>query len=159
MTYFSYIFWFKILVHCIILHFTWMKCEIIFTLACVLLLKLPAFKKSFVHIAFHKLHVNINRLQCWFRHEEALTYLNNCSFSILNHNKECLLSNCVLQYIVIPNTNGKILLLFMFGNDNTDRNMSGCVYQINMWATVHWTPSGKYCGHYWQSFILFVALS
>lgn len=41
-----------------------MECETIFIPACMLLLKLPAFKKTFVLAAFHKLHININELQC-----------------------------------------------------------------------------------------------
>ena len=39
-----------------------MECEKIFTPACMLLLKLPALKKSFVLTAFHKSYVNINGL-------------------------------------------------------------------------------------------------
>lgn len=75
MTYFSYMFWYKIILTLFtILHFAPIKYEIISTPACMLL-KLPAFKKSFVHIAFHKLHVNVNGLQC--------------SYSTPNFNKEC----------------------------------------------------------------------
>lgn len=39
-----------------------MECAMIFTPACMLLLKLPALKKSFVLTAFHKLFVNIKGL-------------------------------------------------------------------------------------------------